>query len=125
MKRVPLGNLRDIVAERELWTCQHCAVVTDQGDLHHKLFRAAGGTVADGIAVTSLANGTFDVARHTAHLMWLCHEPCHLTLAHGPDNVALGLRILGQMRHERWSGLSWYEGSDVEFAALWPKEVAA
>jgi 5-methylcytosine-specific restriction endonuclease McrA len=122
VNRVPLGRLREIVCLRERGWCQHCGAEGTQ--LHHALFRDAGGTVLDRAAVEALKAGTFNGSRHTAHLMWLCHG-CHHTLAHGPDNVALGLRILGEVTTERWSGQMVYQGPDERMAALWPREDAA
>lgn len=56
----PWRRLVQAVKERDLYTCQVCGRVTEEGDADH---------------VVPLANGGSD---DVSNLQWLCREPCHM-----------------------------------------------
>ncbi|MFA9432917.1 MULTISPECIES: hypothetical protein [unclassified Egicoccus] len=90
-------------------------------ELHHRIKRAAGGNTLDRLAVDAIGDGTFEPARHLAHLVALC-AVCHHEVAHGQPARArrLGLAVSGNVIFERWSGRTYYVGPSDEFRALWP-----
>jgi hypothetical protein len=126
MTRPDLPALRPLVFDRARGRCEmvnefavRCRNQADE--LHHRLPRRPGGTRLDVLATAAARQDELE-PRHLAHLAALC-SVCHHEVAHGDPKraVRLGLRVIGEVRHERWSGETFYVGPDVEMSRLWPQ----
>lgn len=87
--------------------------------------RAANGDehLLDREAVAALDDGTFDPARHMAHLLALCSRCDELATGNDPWAVQLRLVLPGYVTTE--SGRPVYVGGDAVLSVLWGVGVSA
>lgn len=123
-----MKTLRPLVWSRANGVCEANGCGNVAMVLQHALPRArarAGDQhILDREALAALDDGTFDEARHLAHLLALCTRCDRLATANDPWAKALRLVLPGEVR-TTVDGRPFYVGSDPVLQDLWPQEVPA